>query len=299
MVSAAPKRVWSFVLAALLVSSCTKLLGLDYDYRGAGGGGGQATSSSSTTSVSGGAGGSLPECGAFVWDPQDTCRSCMAGSCCDELKACDTGTPCEIITTCAKKCAPMATECKLDCLWADDTDHAGQGLSDYLALTDCNTQKCRDPGECLFPVCDSGFTTGDRACSDCLANDTVCCGKLSACSDDPSCVACLNDGTSAVCAAHELFKDVVKCQNVTCGTLCAYSICDSPLFGYWQATCNYCLSKGTGGCCNQFANCTESPSSTCYKCLTGEVTAGCDDDSTYQAFITCSNNKCGVACSGI
>lgn len=296
------KRASAFVLVALAVSSCTAILGLDYDYvprNGTGGAGlgGQSTSSSSSSSS--GTGGTLPACGSFVWDELPGCQACMANTCCQELLRCDAGTPCAIFRACADQCAPNQWSCKLACLQADDTDHAGKGLTDYNALFDCNAEKCRDPGECAFPVCDSGFSVGERDCADCLASKASCCDSVKACENDAGCLACLADPGKAGCSANPVHAAVVNCQNETCGEVCAYSICGSPLFGYWHATCNYCVTSGTVDCCNQFEACVADTSSLCYKCLSGTTSAGCANDTAFKNWNTCVDNNCGVYCSGI
>lgn len=306
------KRAAQAASLALALAGCTKILGLDYDYRkgetttgstttisvGVGGTGGATGTGGQTTGSTSGSGGG-PKCGTFVFDPLASCRSCMEAECCTELRGCDQGSPCATLIACRDGCDPNDAGCKGVCLAADEANHAGLGAAAFYALHTCNYDRCHVDGACQFPICDSTFTTYDRTCSACAGADPACCGAVKMCSQSPTCLGCLADPSGPTCATNGTYQAVFECQTQTCGAECAYSICGSADFGYPLASCNHCLSKAQKGCCAEFEACTASPTSACYKCLAGTKTQGCDADPIFTALDACTNQKCKVECSGI
>jgi hypothetical protein len=284
--------------AALAVLSagagCTKILGLDYTYQGTGG---QGTGGHQGTAAATGTGGAPSACGSFVWDPDATCQGCIEKSCCAELQACDTGTPCAIVAACARPCKPGDDACLNTCINADANNHAGSGLSAYNALATCFGSHCfNTTGGCSFPVCASTFTSFSRACADCAGNDPGCCAAFTACAKDAVCSACFQNTAIMGCSANTNFQNAYNCETVTCGLTCTAQVCNSAAFGYYAADCNYCLSKAMGGCCTQFNACVME--ATCYACLLGTTTAGCNTDTLYNAYDNCGAANCNTECAG-
>ena len=290
-------RVRAWAAAALAVlgvgAGCTKILGLDDTYQGSGTGGHRAATTAATTGTGG-----TSACGAFVWDPEVTCQGCMEKSCCGDLLACDTGTPCGVATACVRACAAGDTACLGACIDADATDHMGSGLSAFVALAACFSASCAGVGDCSFPVCTSGYSMFDRTCADCLTADASCCAAFTACDADPVCVGCLEAPAEAACQSNASFVAAYACETVTCGVTCTDAICSSPAFAYYSADCNFCLSQATGGCCAQFDACVMTTTSTCYQCIAGTITTGCSADPDYSAFFACLDSNCGVQCAG-
>lgn len=303
------RRLGMFAAAAVLLASCTQILGLDYEYRsstgtastattsntgGAGVGGGQTGSTTSGTTGNGG----KPGCGTFVYDPLAPCQSCMEKRCCVELGGCDEGTACAELVGCVRNCGDDNEQCREDCLKDDQNQHAGIGVDAHYALFECNYLKCRTDDACIFPICDSSFTTYDRSCSACAGTEAGCCSAVKACDTSSACLACLGDPEAPGCSTNAKYQAVFTCQTQTCGAECAYTICGSPDFGYYESSCNDCLS-GPSGCCMPFNECTVDESSTCYRCMTGTEVAACDSDPRWNAFQACLDGQCGVPCSGI
>jgi hypothetical protein len=287
----APAGVLAAVAALAAGGGCTKILGLDYTYQGTGGQG----TGTGTTAATGTGGASA--CGSFVWDPDATCTGCMEKSCCAELHACDTGTPCALVAACARLCKPGDDACLGACITTDSTKHAGGGLAAYNALATCFGRNCYNTvGGCSFPICTSTFTSFSRACADCLGNDATCCAALTACAKDAVCSACASNSAIMGCSANTNFQNALKCENVTCGLTCTSLVCNSQAFGYYAADCNYCLSKAMGGCCTSFNACAMD--STCYACLLGTTTTGCTTNMLYNTYLACANMSCSIECAG-
>jgi hypothetical protein len=280
-------------LAALAAGGgCTKILGLDYTYQATGGGPG-------TTAATGTGTGGASACGSFVWDQEPVCQGCVEKSCCAELHACDTGTPCALIAACARLCKPGDDACLTACINEDSNKHAGSGLSAYDALSNCWGKNCNNTlTGCSFPVCTSTYNFPTRACAACLTNDAGCCAALTACSTDPVCQACVQNNTAMGCSANMNFQKVWACVTVTCGIVCSYEVCGSPAFGYYADDCNYCVSKPTGGCCSEFNACVMNTSSTCYMCMLGTTATGCSTDMLYTAYNNCVTANCNIECAG-
>lgn len=280
-------------LAAL--AGCTKILGLDYNYEPTGTGTGAHDGGTTTTSGTGGSDGGA--CGSFVWDPEDQCQSCMEGSCCAELRACDTGTPCAIVAACGRACKAGDDACLTTCINADSNMHGGSGLSAYDALLQCFGDHCDNTNYCTFPVCKSTYSWPSRACADCLGNDPGCCATLTACGNDPVCEACISNPNSMGCSANTNFQKAYVCETQTCGIECSYAVCNSPIW-YTSYYCNYCVSQATGGCCTQFNACVQDMNSVCYACMYNISTTGCATDMLYTAYNDCVSANCSVQCAG-
>jgi hypothetical protein len=278
------------VIALLATGGCTKILGIDYTYRGTGGG-----ASTTVSSTSAGTGGKAP-CGTLVWDGLSTCQTCMEASCCTDLEACDDGTPCGTLAACAHKCAFGDDACKKACIDADSASAKGAGLTAYNTLLGCFTDNCSVSDACAIPICDSTFTWNDRGCADCLGNDPTCCAAFTDCAKDPLCSACTQNPTGAGCDTSTLFQATLTCETMTCAEQCSFVICGSDI-GYPMTSCNYCVSQATGGCCMQFDTCKMDKA--CYDCLSGVTVAGCDTNTVYAAYNSCVLSQCSVPCSGI
>lgn len=284
------KRYTPFFLAPALLLGCTKILGLDYDYRLAG--------ETTTTTTSTGTGGSAP-CGAYVWDPLPSCENCAETSCCAELETCDDGTPCGDLAACAAACTVKDIACLTTCVNDDTTKSKSQGAIDFGNLAYCVAAKCATSVACTFPICGTSFTWSKRSCADCLSADATCCTAFAACSTDSVCSACmLTNDAGPGCATNASFQQIVGCLNgETCGRDCAFDVCDDLLYGYAETYCNFCLSQKPGGCCTEFAACRGDTA--CAACLDANPPASCASNAMVQAFYTCTTNNCSVQCSGI
>jgi hypothetical protein len=282
-------------LALVAAAGCTKILGLDYTYEGAGAGG-SSTTTTATTATTGTGGASM--CGTFVWNTEASCQSCMEKMCCGELLACTTGTPCATLAACAAKCEETDDSCLGACLTTDTNDHQSSGADAYYALTSCFGTSCQGPGDCSFPVCDSGFTWSLSACATCLSAGsatTGCCGALTTCDADPVCSGCIVNPSGATCAMNPNYPSAQACVNTTCGQVCADYICAVPQFFYTSPRCNYCLSNATSGCCASINACASDP--TCNECFfTGAST--CTSNMAYSNFTSCYESNCSVDCAG-
>jgi hypothetical protein len=193
-----------------------------------------------------------------------------------------------------ESCQADQDACEASCIDEDEQKYGGLGAAALYEIASCNYDQCRSDDACVFPICDSTFTTGDRACSECAGS--ACCAAVKACEKSATCLACLGDPSGPGCAASANYQAIHKCQTETCGAECAFQICGSADFGYPVSACNDCVS---GSCCAQFAACTQSTTSTCYKCLSGKQTTGCDTDPQFTAYDACVNQSCKVACSGL
>jgi len=283
------------LVLVVAAGGCTRILGIDYTYQGTGGStatgsGGHTTTTTTATATDGGA------CGAFVWDPQSGCQGCVESFCCTDLLACDDGTPCASITACARACKPGDTSCLTTCINADSNMHGGSGLSAYAALEACFGAHCDTTTTCSFPVCASGYTWPSRACADCLGNDAGCCAALTACGNDPVCVACVQTPSAMGCSSNTNFQKAYACETQTCGVTCTNVICESVAnIGYTSADCNYCVSKAMGGCCTEFNACVADV--TCNQCIGGTSTAGCSTSTLYSTYNNCVLSKCSIQCA--
>lgn len=285
------KRLTPIVLGPLLLVSCTKILGVDYDYRLAG----DTTTSSTTGTGTGGAG----PCGAYVWDALPSCEQCAESSCCAELKLCDDGTPCAEIAACAAACGAKDIACLTTCVNDDTTKHQSQGAIDFGNLSYCVAAQCSTSVACSFPICGTSFTWSKRSCSDCLSGDATCCAAFTQCSTDSVCSACMltNDAAPA-CATNAIFQQIVGCLNGEgCGRDCAFDVCDDLAYGYAETHCNFCLSQQSGGCCTEFDACRGDTA--CAACLEPSAPASCSSNNKLQAFYDCISASCYVQCSGI
>jgi hypothetical protein len=282
-------------VAALAAGGCTKILGLDYTYQGTGTGGGTTTGATGTTGTTGTGGASA--CGSFVWDPSSGCQGCMEKSCCAELRACDTGTPCALVAACGRPCKPGDDACLTACINEDSNKHNGSGIAAYDALVNCFGKNCDVTTQCSFPVCNSNYFWSSRACADCLGSDAGCCATFTACNNDPVCSVCMQNPMAAMgCSANMNFQKAYACATVTCGLTCTYLVCSSPAFGYYAADCNYCVSKTPGGCCMQFNACLMD--TTCYQCMLGSTMAACNTDMLFNTYQSCATANCSVECAG-
>jgi hypothetical protein len=310
-----PGRALSaFALALLAAAGCTRLLGLDYTYEpqgtggahGAGGavgpggpgGGAPATTTATATATGTSSSGSGGGCGAFVWDTQASCQTCMQAECCSELEACDTGTPCAEIAACKAMCQPGDDGCLGACIQADASMHQGDGLTAYANLYGCFGSTCEQGMDCFRAICDSGYDWTDPSCANCLGSDPTCCGAFSACLNDATCTACLSSPTDSGCSTNSLYTPINTCEFTTCGELCSWGLCGTT-FGYYEAECNYCLNQASTGCCPQITACIMDTTSTCYQCFAGTTVTGCDADANFNALNTCISMNCEVPCAGL
>jgi hypothetical protein len=290
MAARTPLALLASGFALVATAGCTKILGIDYTYEGTGVGGGKTT----TTTGPGGA----SMCGSFVWDAEASCQSCMEKSCCSELRACDTGTPCATLAACAGKCAEGDDTCLGACLATDSSKHQNSGADAYYALVSCFGSNCQGLAQCTFPVCDSSFIWSIRACAECLGMGTAttgCCGAFHACNNDPVCSGCISNPSGADCAGDTAYAAAQACVSTTCGQVCADFICKSPQFSYTSPRCNNCLSKATGGCCTAVTNCAMD--NTCTQCFF-TAAASCETNSLYMAYSACYTSNCSVDCAG-
>jgi hypothetical protein len=269
------------------MGGCTSVLGLNYDYQPAGTGGSDA-----------GAGADAGPCGHFAWDPtEESCQGCMEQSCCDELRACDDGTPCAEVVACHAACAPGDDACTEACITTDSTKHHGAGILAWDAIVNCWTLHCTGITQCTYPVCgNAALSFAYKECAACISGQPACCDAFASCVTDGVCNTCLYDDTQPGCATSTLFQQTLACQETgTCGPVCEYRICGESTGTYVSRGCNYCLSQPTG-CCTEAAACIGDKTTPCYQCWTGAQTTGCD--TMLAPFYACMNAKCAGACAG-
>jgi hypothetical protein len=97
---------------------------------------------------------------------------------------------------------------------------------------------------------------------------------------------------------------VETCLNVTCGMVCAVSVCGLQL-GYPTAACNFCVSNPTTGCCMQLDACVQTNglldmTKQCFKCLSGAdapTSPACTGDAAFTAYSTCYDGSCATICN--
>jgi hypothetical protein len=281
------KKTWALGAVAFLVlaQACTAKKVVDLTTLGVGGGIGGNDNSSSHVSASHtgvttatGTGGGAPNCGSLVWSTNATCEACIEGMCCDQLAACDTGTPCGALLDCANACNNDST-CIMNC----GTSQAA-GQADFKALNDCQTNSCAT--DCPSGICTSGVTTNNAACDTCGTDQ--CCTEWTTCQGDPTCSGCVGN-SSPSCTSNALLKAAEDCLHTKCTTDCPPGFCDSGVTS-GNAVCDMC---GTTNCCAEWKACTAD--TTCEACI-GSSSTACANNALIKAAEMCLSTKCTTQC---
>ncbi len=141
------------------------------------------------------------------------------------------------------------------------------------------------------------------ACTTCMGES--CCDDLSACEQDPKCVACVTgtDGTQCESNAetHERVQRYLECRGGPCQTSCIEAegkSCEEALEVFTPDACTECLEKN---CCDAVAAC--STNAICWDgCFTNHSPDKCHSDpdghALYHALVVCVNGGCSAECSG-
>jgi hypothetical protein len=185
---------------------------------GHGGAGGTTTNSTGTSidvgssSVSFSSGTGPGGCGSLHPSATPSCESCAQAMCCNQLLACDRGTPCGQTIQCAVNCPMNDKPC---------TDVCAQkfpgGVNGVNALNDC-LGKC--PPDTCGPadtvVCDSGLAASTIECDHCLTFE--CCPEAEACAGNPVCQKCLIANAPPSCAPS--YAALAACKSMRCPAAC-------------------------------------------------------------------------------
>lgn len=164
------------------------------------------------TAGKGTAGSAPADCGSQA-SGTDTCSTCIQGSCCAEAKACDTGTPCDAVFTCANACGAMDMACIQKCLQMPGGSDA-QAFAGCLGKGGACETDCANAGG---GICDSGLTTNNDACDMCIGG--ACCADVKACKADMACLNCITGKTTTGCDTNALAMKVATCQ-MGCAASC-------------------------------------------------------------------------------
>jgi len=210
----------------------------------------------------------------------------MEVSCCGELLACNTTTPCAALFTCLDGCSGD-TVCENACLTTYAT-----GLTAAQALAQCSDTSCS--AECSTGVCGTGLAYGSDVLNQCV--DNSCCPSFNACEQNAACYDCLT-GSGTNCSSNALFGSYNACLDTNCPT----DFCDSGI-GYYNGqdplfACNQCVD---GSCCSYLASCIALGTTACIDCLTTPSTTTCGSQAVVNdiaAFNSCVSTSCSAACS--
>ena len=175
---------------------------------GGGGAGGAANGN-------GGNGGDPPsECGDLADGLAAACTECVEMSCCDEVAACASGTPCGQFLQCLGECSSQA--CEQGC--ASRFPDAGD---DFNALGVCLNDTCESTCASGTGICGEPITTQDVDCDACLSAD--CCDEFADCLDDPTCEACtLGQQSGTSCEENAPYIALYDtCVSTHCDAECA------------------------------------------------------------------------------
>ncbi len=308
-----PVRRVAMIAMMLGVCACRQIAGIDdrapsHDV---------ADASDASPSLASLACGAMP--GFAAGDSQE-CRSCLAGSCCGEITACNADPDCSAAVACMDACATSDDpKCAATC----DTDHAASRPLFAAALA-CRVRSCAD--EC-GDAARCGRPPGPPDdCASCL--DQSCCAEeqagfsaaatrelqtcLAACDiDDFACnVQCFEAHLGALAPAAGMYA----CAQKSCSTSCP--IPDGAECGIYSGLdgnpCGQCVA---GSCCTQALACTEAPGCAAlndclYVCLTSSACqescygkASVEDIALFNVVLNCRNvacvSECGAPATGV
>ena len=163
----------------------------------------------------------VAQCGGFLTEADDACRTCSEAACCAESELCRESTGCAALYDCIDACAGDAG-CKADCAAAHPADQAAADLAR------CEAELCPD-----CRSCGGYFQLSSPACDTCAAS--ACCAEADACLADPACrerAVCSTTCGTPHCARqcsdlHPLtgevataFDDWEACLSVSCRAEC-------------------------------------------------------------------------------
>jgi hypothetical protein len=127
-----------------------------------------------------------------------TCSTCMDGSCCSAEQACANDTTC---TSCVTSQTPPAS-----C----DTNSLAN------ALIQCYTHQC---GTACGSAGKCGFTSSNATCQTCFENS--CCSQSQACFNDATCTSCVTSSAPAAsCSSNALATAFSNCIQQSCNSQC-------------------------------------------------------------------------------
>lgn len=201
------RLMMGFAAATGLVLACSSDPEKSEDDSGDGGsatttttGNGGATTTTTTTVTSTTSG--MMSCPGNPFQFNDpTCGGCMENACCSELEACGADQTC------------------VDCVTNPNADPTVcSGNAGAAALEGCLSGNCSAQcgGGASYPICESGFATGNEACSTCLSD--ACCDEATACFNDATCNSCILNNTG--CDNTTLDEELDTCATDSCGAEC-------------------------------------------------------------------------------
>ncbi len=220
----------------------------------------------------------------------DLCRQVAQsgdGQCTPVIERCLNTPACANLVNCLNNCQTDA--CSEQCV----TNNRA-GLNDYTAIFDCTCEDAcgdicaGDPACPEGPAC--GLAFADEACNGCT--ERACCAQTEACSNDDTCLACINgEASRAACDANAAFTAFFGCLDDRCGMECGLEVeCG---FASGDPSCGACID---GSCCAQGAACANDD--ICLECMTGDG-QGCDTNRNLSLLLTClaecDGDPCGAA----
>jgi hypothetical protein len=230
-------------------------------------------------------------CGSLLYSNDAICEGCVEGICCNELLACDSGTPCDDLLQCISACGTNQS-CQQSC-----TTQYASGLADAQTLVDCANSFCSTECQAATPgtICDSGLQNSTNPdCGDCLG--ASCCAEFDSCVASSLCFDCITGATTTGCSTNALYLAATSCQTTQCSSVCGGLICDSGLTTS-NGACDTCLGSS---CCQPIKDCHNDTN--CFtNCLSAATpAASCATNALYQAVRTCWNGSCAgaAACGG-
>lgn len=145
----------------------------------------------------------------------------------------------------------------------------------------CRSQFSADGGDGTDPT----ETDGDvyQVCRACQAGD--CADHLAACEGDTTCASCFDRPYAFECVSNELFQNLAGCSCFACAPECDY-LCPAG-----QGACQSC---GLSACPDESIAC--SGAEACQPCISDPAAPGCDEDPTFQDFLSCACASCGQEC---
>lgn len=115
--------------------------------------------------------GYYPICDSRLDLGDPACASCFGGSCCDDVADC------------------LQDDTCLQCINGGLSSEDCAASAAYAALSLCWNDTCGDVCGLVAGICESGLTTGDQACDQCM--NASCCADFSACLADADCQSCM------------------------------------------------------------------------------------------------------------